>query len=171
MVEEFAIKNDLATPKLEKVVINVGAGDAKDNVAVVDKIKENLAALSGQNPQATQAKKSISGFKLSRGQVVGVVVTLRGERMYEFLDKLVTVVLPKVRDFRGIPTTSFDKQGNFSLGLREQTIFPEITFQGSTGEKARGLEITIVTTAKNHEQGRRLLELLGMPFKKEGKYG
>lgn len=168
--DEFGIENKMAIPKLEKIVINVGAGDAKDNAAIADKIRDNLTALSGQKPKITQAKKSISGFKLSQGQTVGMMVTLRGDRMYEFFDKLVTIVLPKVRDFRGVPDTSFDNQGNFNLGLREQTIFPEVGFQtaGSEG-KLRGLEITVVTTAKNREQGKKLLELLGMPFRKGDK--
>lgn len=165
--EEFGIKNEMAIPKLQKIVINIGAGDAKDNAAVADKIRDNLAALSGQKPKVTQAKKSISGFKLAQGQTVGMMVTLRGDRMYEFFDKLVTIVLPKVRDFRGVPNTSFDNQGNYNLGLREQTIFPEVGFQTAGAEgRLRGLEITVVTSAKDKEQGRRFLELLGMPFKK-----
>ncbi len=165
--EEFGFVNDLEVPRMEKIVINVGAGDAKDNAAALDKIQENLSALSGQKPQVTRAKKSISGFKLAQGQAVGVMVTLRGDRMYEFFDKLVTIVLPKVRDFRGVPTTSFDNQGNFNLGLKEQTLFPEVSYVGqNTDGKTRGMEITIVTTARDKQQGRKLLELLGMPFKK-----
>lgn len=165
--EELKTKNTLALPKLVKIVINVGAGDAKENQAILDKVVENLAALSGQKPVVTKAKQAISGFKLSKGNPIGAMVTLRGKRMYEFLDKLINIVLPKVRDFRGISDKSFDSQGNFTLGLREQAIFPEVVFQGAKiGEKLRGLEISIVTTAKNKEQGRRLLELLGLPFKK-----
>ncbi|KKR80244.1 MAG: 50S ribosomal protein L5 [Candidatus Daviesbacteria bacterium GW2011_GWA1_41_61] len=165
--EEFGISNDLSVPKLEKVVVNVGMGEAKDNRDVLDKAVENLTALAGQKPVITRAKKSISNFKLSKGQAVGARVTLRGNRMYEFLDKLVSLVLPKVRDFRGVSTDSFDNQGNFTLGLREQVIFPEVSFQGgAVSGKIRGLEISVITTAKNKEQGKRLLELLGMPFKK-----
>lgn len=165
--EELGIEHDLAVPKLVKLVINVGVGDAKDNQAILDKAVENITALSGQKPVITRAKYSIANFKLSKGQPIGVMVTLRGTRMHDFLDKLVNIVLPKVRDFRGIPETSVDRQGNFSLGLREQSIFPEISFQSQVGSKIRGLEISIVTTAQNHEQGKKLLALLGMPFKKE----
>lgn len=164
--EEFGIKNALAVPKLEKVVVNVGIGDAKDNNADVEKIAKDVSSLSGQKPVITKAKKSIAGFKLGAGQPVGVVSTLRGERMYEFLDKLISVVLPKVRDFRGVSDTSFDNQGNYTLGLREQVIFPEVSFGGSTGGKIRGLEISIVTNAESKERGKRLLELIGMPFRK-----
>lgn len=164
--EEFGIKNNLAVPKLTKIVINVGVGEAKDNAALLEKIVENVAVLSGQKPVIVKAKKSISGFKLAKGQPVGVVATLQGDRMYEFLDKLVTIVLPKVRDFRGISDQAFDSRGNFTLGLREQAIFPEVSYQSAAATKAKGLEISIVTTAKNKEEGKRLLELLGMPFKK-----
>lgn len=165
--EEFGIKNEMAIPKLQKIIINIGAGDAKDNAAVADKLRDNLAALAGQKPKVTRAKKSIAGFKLGEGQTVGMMVTLRGDKMYEFFDKLVTIVLPKVRDFRGVPETAFDNQGNYNLGLKEQTIFAEVPFQPTVSEgKQRGLEITIVTTAQNKQQGRRLLELLGMPFRK-----
>lgn len=172
--EEFGIKNDLAVPKLNKIVINVGMGDAKEDQAMAEKVVENLKALSGQKPVVTRAKGSISGFKLTKGQIVGAMVTLRGDRMYDFLDKLVSIVLPKVRDFRGVSTNSFDNQGNFNIGLREQAIFPEISFQQEArGSKIRGLEITIVTTTKSKpglptakEQGKKLVELLGMPFSK-----
>lgn len=163
--EELSVKNILALPRLKKVVLNVGMGDAKDNQAELDKVMANLTALSGQKPLITRAKKSISGFKLAQGQPVGVAVTLRGDRMYEFLDKLMNAVLPKVRDFRGV-VPSFDNQGNLTLGLKEQAIFPEVTYQGNTGSKSRGLEISIVTTTTEKERGKRLLELLGMPFKK-----
>lgn len=163
--EEFGIKNVLAVPKVVKIVINVGVGDAKGSPALLEQIMENLAALAGQKAVATKAKKAIAGFKISKGEAIGAVVTLRGDRMYEFLDKLVTIVLPKVRDFRGVSAESFDNQGNFTLGLKEQMIFPEITFKGAV--VTRGLEITIVTTAKNKEVSKRLLELLGMPFRKE----
>lgn len=165
--EEFAIKNNLAVPCLQKIVINVGMGDAKDNKEIAEKITANVSALSGQKPIITKAKKSIAGFKLGQGNPVGAMVTLRGNRMYDFLDKLIGIVLPKMRDFRGIPITSFDSRGNYSLGLPEQAIFPEVSFQaGEKGQKPRGLEISIVSNAKNLEQGEKLLELLGMPFKK-----
>ena len=168
--EEFNVANIMAVPKITKVVLSVGMGDAKDNQAIVDKVVENLMALSGQKPAVTRAKKSISTFKLAKGNQIGAMVTLRGNRMYEFLDKLMSVVLPKVRDFRGIPDTSFDNQGNFTLGMNEQALFPEISFQsGAIGSKVRGLGISIVTTAKSREEGKRILELLGMPFKKDQK--
>lgn len=165
--EELGIKNSLAVPRVAKVVVNVGMGDSKDNQGMSEKVIGDLAALSGQKPMATKAKQSIAGFKLAKGQIVGAAVTLRGQRMYQFLDKLFNLVFPKVRDFRGISDSSFDKQGNYTTGLKEQAIFPEVGFsQGSTSGKIRGLEISIVTTAKNQEEGKRLLELLGMPFKK-----
>lgn len=166
--EEFAIKNILAVPKLQKIVINVGVGEAKGNPAILEKVTQNIAALSGQKPVAAKAKKSIANFKISQGDVIGVTVILRGNRMYEFFDKLVSIVLPKVRDFRGVKSTAFDLQGNFTLGLKEQAIFPEVIFGGG-GEKIRGLEISIITSAKDQNQGKRLLELLGMPFKKGDK--
>lgn len=166
--EEFAIKNILAVPKLQKIVINVGVGEAKGNPAILEKVMQNIAALSGQKPVAAKAKKSIANFKISKGDVIGVTVILRGNRMYEFFDKLVSIVLPKVRDFRGVKSTAFDLQGNFALGLKEQAIFPEVIFEGG-GEKIRGLEISIITSAKDQNQGKRLLELLGMPFKKGDK--
>lgn len=166
--EEFGVANVMAVPAITKVVLSVGMGDAKDNQTVLEKVVENLAAMSGQQPAVTAAKKSVSTFKLAQGNKIGAMVTLRGNRMYEFLDKLMNVVLPKVRDFRGIPDTSFDGQGNFTLGVAEQALFPEVNFQsGVLGGRVRGLGISIVTTAKNREQGKRLLELLGMPFKKK----
>lgn len=167
--EEFGIKNVLAVPQISKIVVNVGVGDVREDQAALDKIVGNVAALAGQKPVATRAKQAISGFKLSKGAPVGVMVTLRDNRMYEFLDKLINIVLPKVRDFHGVSISSFDKQGNFNLGLREQAIFPEVSFQEAAGPRMRGLEISIITTAKNLEQGKRLLELLGMPFRRENK--
>jgi large subunit ribosomal protein L5 len=154
--EEFGIKNDFAVPRLSKIVINIGVGEAKDDKSVMDKVNENLKAISGQKPVITKAKKSISNFKLVKGAPIGIMVTLRGQRMYDFLEKLITVVLPKVRDFRGIPTTSFDSQGNYSLGLREQIIFPEIDYRNV--DKVRGMQISIISTAEDVEKGRRLLE-------------
>lgn len=163
--ESFGIRNDLAVPTLEKVVINIGVGEAKDNPAILEKIMVNLSALSGQKPVITRAKTGVANFKLSKGQPIGLMVTLRGERMYQFLDKLISVVLPKVRDFRGVSSLSFDSQGNYSLGLKEQIIFPEVDFKNV--DKIRGVGISITTSAKNKQQGKKLLELLGMPFKKE----
>lgn len=165
--EEFGIKNSLAVPKLTKVVINIGVGDAKDNQGILDKVVENLTALSGQKPVVTKAKKSIATFKLGKGQPIGAMVTIRGDRMYDFVDKLINIVLPKMRDFRGLPN-AFDKQGNYTLGLKEQAMFPEISFQSArSGEKVRGLEISLVTTSKNYDHGKRLFELLGLPLRKD----
>lgn len=161
--EEFNTKNDMSLPKVEKIVISVGLGEAKDNAGILDKVKVYLAALSGQTPVVTRAKKSIATFKLVAGQPIGMMVTLRGGKMYSFLDKLVNIVLPKVRDFKGISQDSFDNLGNLNIGIREQIIFPEVDYR--TVDKMRGLAITIVTTAKDKEKGKRLLELLGMPFK------
>lgn len=165
--EELGLKHDLAVPMVKRINVNVGVGDAKDNQAILDAVVGNIAALTGQKPVVSRAKGAISNFKLGKGQPIGVSATLRGDRMYEFLDRLISIVLPKVRDFRGLPDTSFDNQGNYTLGLKEQAIFPEVSFQmAAPGGKARGLEITIVTTAKNREGGKRLLELMGVPFKK-----
>ena len=163
--EELSVKNTFAIPKVNKIVINVGIGEAKDNDSILEKAKDNLTLLSGQKPLVTKAKKSIAAFKLTEGASIGLKVTLRGERMYSFLDKLINIVLPKVRDFRGVSDRSFDKEGNYNLGLREQTIFPETDYKNV--DKIRGLQITINTTAKSKEEGRRLLELLGMPFIKQ----
>jgi large subunit ribosomal protein L5 len=166
--EEFGIKNTMATPVLKKIVINVGVGEAKDNQSILDNVVKDITEISGQKAVVTKSKKSISGFKVGKGQPIGVMVTLRGNRMYDFLDKLVTIALPKVRDFRGLPTTAFDNQGNYTLGLREQTLFPEINITGGSGSgRMRGLEIVVVSTAPNKEQGKRLLELLGIPFRKD----
>lgn len=163
MLEEFGIKNKLAVPLIKKVVISVGLGEAKDNSGVLDKVKLYVGAIAGQKPLVTHAKKSIAAFKVAQGQPVGVTVTLRGERMYSFFDKLVSIVLPKVRDFRGLSDGAFDHAGNLNIGIKEQTIFPEVDYK--TVDKTRGLCITIVTTASNKAQGKRLLELLGVPFK------
>lgn len=161
--EEFGLKNKLAVPVVKKVVVSIGVGEAKDDKSLLDNVAAYLMALSGQKPVVTLAKKSIASFKLSAGAPVGTMVTLRGERMYTFLDKLISAVLPKVRDFRGVGD-SFDVQGNYTLGLREQLIFPEVDYK--TVDKLRGMAITIVTTAGNKVVGKRLLELLGMPFRK-----
>ena len=161
--DELGLKNELAVPRVAKVVISIGLGEAKDNAGILDKTKTYLTALSGQNPVVTHAKKSIASFKVVKGQPIGMMVTLRGVRMYAFLDKFVSVVLPKVRDFKGISEKSFDSFGNLNIGLREQTIFPEVDYK--TIDKTRGLAITITTTAKNKEEGRKLLEYLGVPFR------
>jgi large subunit ribosomal protein L5 len=164
--DELKITNSLALPKVKKVVINMGIGEAKDNAGILDKALIVVTQLAGQKPVVTKAKKSISSFKLSQGQPIGIMVTLRGEKMYAFLDKLFSIVLPKVRDFRGVSELAFDGQGNYNLGLREQMIFPEVDYKNI--DKPRGFQITINTTAKNREEGKRLLELLGMPFRKVG---
>lgn len=161
--EELDLKNKMAIPKVEKVVVSVALGEAKDNQGVLDKVKVYLGALAGQTPVVTVARKSIANFKVSAGQPIGMMVTLRGEKMYAFLDKLMNIVLPKVRDFRGISTDAFDSKGNLNLGLKEQIIFPEVDYK--TVDKTRGMAVTIVTTAVTKEQGKKLLEYLGMPFK------
>lgn len=164
LLGDLKITNLLAVPKLAKIVVNMGLAEAKDNEGVLERASQNLAALTGQKPVVTKARKSISAFKLTKGAPIGLMVTLRGEKMYAFLDKLINIVLPKVRDFRGVPASSFDRTGNFNLGLREQLVFSEVDYKNV--DKIRGLQITINTTAKNSEQARRLLELLGMPFQK-----
>ena len=161
---ELGLKNKLAVPILKKVVISMGLGEAKDNAGIIDKVKVYLTALSGQKPVVTLAKKSIASFKLAKGQPIGMMVTLRGNRMYAFLDKFINIVLPKVRDFRGISDKSFDGFGNLNIGLKEQTIFPEVDYK--TVDKIRGLAVTITTSARNRDEGKKLLEFLGMPFVK-----
>lgn len=161
--EELSLKNKLAAPRLSKIVISIGLGEAKDNQSILEKVKVYLSALAGQIPVVTYAKKSISTFKLTKGQPIGMMVTLRGSRMYAFLDKLISIVLPKVRDFRGISQKSFDTHGNLNIGLKEQTIFSEVDYK--TVDRVRGMAITIATTAKNKEEGRKLLEYLGVPFR------
>lgn len=163
LMKDFGIQNKLATPRLVKIIISIALGEAKDNSGVLDKVKVYLQALSGQTPVVTYAKKSIAAFKVSKGQPVGMMVTLRGDKMYAFLDKLINVVLPKVRDFRGVSESSFDIQGNLNIGIREQLIFPEVDYQ--TIDKTRGLGITIVAQSKSKQQKRKLLEYLGMPFR------
>lgn len=158
----FKYKNPMQVPKLEKVVINMGVGEAKDNAKAIDSAVEDLMTISGQKPVVTKAKKSVAAFKVRKGMNIGCKVTLRGERMYEFTDKLFNIALPRVRDFRGTPANSFDGRGNYSLGIREQLIFPEIDYDKI--DKVRGMEITFVTTAKTDEEAKELLRLLGMPF-------
>src|SRR5476651_2366240 len=165
LTEELGIKNPMAMPTLQKIIINVGVGDAKDKKDILDRVVESVTALSGQKPVITLAKQSISGFKIAKGQPVGVVATLRGDRMYEFLDKVISIVLPKVRDFRGVSGIAFDNQGNYNLGLKEQTIFPEVAYKSGATDRTKGIQITIVSTATDKIIGKRLLELLGMPFK------
>ncbi|MFC4620255.1 50S ribosomal protein L5 [Camelliibacillus cellulosilyticus] len=162
--EKFQYKNQMEVPAIEKIVINMGVGDAVQNSKLLDSAVEELTALSGQKPVITRAKKSIAGFKLREGMPIGTKVTLRGERMYDFLDKLISVSLPRVRDFRGVSPKSFDGRGNYTLGVREQLIFPEIDYDKVN--KVRGMDIVIVTTAKTDEEARELLTLLGMPFRK-----
>lgn len=162
MQEKFKYKSVMQIPKLEKVVINMGVGDVKENPKAIDAAVNDLAIISGQKPVVTKAKKSIAAFKIRKGMNIGCKVTLRGDRMYEFIDKLFNVALPRVRDFRGVPVNSFDGRGNYSLGIREQLIFPEIEYDKV--EKVRGMDITFVTTAKTDEEAKELLKLLGMPF-------
>jgi large subunit ribosomal protein L5 len=162
--DEFGIKNVMATPRLEKIVLNMGLGEAIANSKILDTAADELAQISGQKPVITKAKKSIAAFKLRAGVPIGTMVTLRGDKMYEFLDRLISTALPRVRDFRGVPTRSFDGRGNYTLGIREHVIFPEIDL--TKVDKSKGMNITIVTSAKNDEQARFLLKELGMPFGK-----
>ena len=164
LVEKFNYTSIMQTPKVEKIVLNMGVGDAVSNTKNLDKAVEELALISGQKPMITKARKSIAGFRLREGMPIGAKVTLRGERMYEFLDKLVTVSLPRVRDFHGVSKKSFDGRGNFTLGVKEQLIFPEVDYD--LVDKIRGLDIVIVTTANTDEEARELLTQLGMPFQK-----
>lgn len=163
IAKEFDIKNMMAIPKLEKIVINMGVGEAIGNSKILDTVVDEITAVTGQKPVITKAKKSIAAFKLREGMSIGSMVTLRGNRMYEFLDRLISVALPRVRDFRGISPKSFDGRGNYTLGIKEQLIFPEIDF--NSVDKTRGMNISIVTTAENDEQGRALLKSMGMPFR------
>lgn len=162
--DEFQIENPMAVPKIEKVVLNMGMGEAISNAKLLDTAVEELTTITGQKPVVTKAKKSIASFKLREGQSIGTMVTLRGEKMYEFLDRLINIALPRVRDFRGVPTKSFDGRGNYTLGVRDHLIFPEI--DAGKVDKSKGMNITIVTTAKNDEQARSLLRELGLPFAK-----
>ncbi len=159
---KFKYKSVMEIPKLEKVVINMGVGDAKENAKAIDAAVGDLAMISGQKPVVTKAKKSVAAFKIREGMNIGCKVTLRGSRMYEFVDKLLNVSLPRVRDFRGVSANAFDGRGNYSLGIKEQLIFPEIEIDKV--EKVRGMDITFVTTAKSDEEARELLKLFGMPF-------
>src|SRR5215203_1365773 len=163
LAKEFEIKNPMAIPKIEKIVVNMGLCEASTNAKILDVAAEELKAITGQKPVITKAKKSIAAFKLRQGMSIGTMVTLRGDRMYEFLDRLISVALPRVRDFRGISGKAFDGRGNYTLGIREQLIFPEIDF--NKVDKTRGMNISIITTAKNDDQARSLLKSMGMPFR------
>jgi len=163
IAKEFGIKNPMAVPRVEKIVLNMGMGEAIANAKILDTAADELRAITGQKPVVPTAKKSIAQFKLRQGMPIGVVVTLRGDRMYEFLDRLVSIALPRVRDFRGVSPKAFDGRGNYTIGVREQLIFPEIDF--NKVDKQRGMNISIVTTARDDEQARALLKGLGMPFR------
>lgn len=164
MTKKFSYKNVMQVPKLDKIVINMGVGEAKDNAKVLESAVKDLETITGQKAVLTKAKKSIANFKLREGQAIGCKVTLRGERMYEFLDRLVNLALPRVRDFRGINPNAFDGRGNYALGIKEQLIFPEIEYDKV--DKVRGMDVIVVTTAKTDEEARELLTQFGMPFKK-----
>lgn len=164
MTKKFGYKNTLQVPKLDKIVINMGIGEAKENAKILEAAMKDLEIISGQKPVATKAKNSIANFKIRQGMPIGCKVTLRGEKMYEFLDRLVNLALPRVRDFRGVNANSFDGRGNYALGIREQIIFPEIEFDKV--DKVRGMDIIFVTTAKTDEEARELLALFNMPFQK-----
>ena len=166
LMKSLDLKNVMQVPRVEKVVVNIGVGEAIDNAKALDAAVSDLSIITGQKPIVTKAKKSIANFKLREGRSIGAKVTLRGYRMWAFLDRLMNVALPRVRDFRGISPNSFDGRGNYTLGLREQLIFPEIDYDQI--DKIRGFEVTIVTSAGDDDQGRQLLQLLGMPFRKEG---
>jgi large subunit ribosomal protein L5 len=166
LVQDFNYQNRMQVPRVAKVSVNVGVGEAISNAKALDATVRDVSIITGQKPIIKKAKKSIAQFKLREGQQVGVTVTLRGERMWEFLDRLMNAALPRTRDFRGVPSRSFDGRGNFTLGLKEQLIFPEINYDQV--DKARGLEVSIITTARTDQEARRLLELLGMPFQREG---
>jgi large subunit ribosomal protein L5 len=166
LIKQFGYKNIMAAPKLVKINVNMGLGEAIANAKVLDIASAEISTITGQRPIVTKAKKSIAAFKLRQGMPIGVAVTLRGDRMYEFFDRLVNIALPRVRDFRGVSPKSFDGRGNYTLGLRDQLIFPEIDY--GKADKARGMNVTIVTTAKTDDEAYELLKSLGMPFAKRG---
>jgi large subunit ribosomal protein L5 len=163
LLKELELKNTMAVPRLNKIVVNMGMGEATQNSKILDPAVNELGQITGQKPIITKAKKSIAAFKVREGQAIGTMVTLRGDRMYEFFDRLVNIVLPRVRDFRGVSTKSFDGRGNYTLGLHDQLIFPEISYEKV--DKQKGMNVTIVTTAANDNQARMLLKHLGMPFR------
>jgi large subunit ribosomal protein L5 len=165
LMKEFGLENPMAAPKVEKIVVNMGVGEATQNAKLIDPAATEVGQITGQKPVVTKARKSIAAFKVREGMPIGVMVTLRGDRMYEFLDRLLNVALPRVRDFRGVPTKSFDGRGNYTLGVRDQLIFPEIDY--SKVEKMKGMNITIVTSAGNDDQARALLKHMGMPFRQQ----
>jgi large subunit ribosomal protein L5 len=161
--KELGLTNTMAVPRLEKIVLNMGLGEATQNVKLMDPLVADLASIAGQKPVTTRAKKSIAAFKLREGMPIGAMVTLRGEKMYEFLDRLISIGLPRMRDFRGVSTKSFDGRGNYTLGMRDQLIFPEVDY--ARVEKLKGMNVTIVTTARNDNEARALLRQFGMPFR------
>jgi large subunit ribosomal protein L5 len=163
LMKEFSLENPMAAPKLEKIIVNMGVGEATQNAKLIDPAVSEVQQITGQKPVVTKARKSIAAFKVREGMPIGVMVTLRGDRMYEFFDRLVNVALPRVRDFRGVPTKSFDGRGNYTLGVRDQLIFPEIDY--AKVEKLKGMNITIVTSAGSDDQARSLLKAMGMPFR------
>ena len=163
LTKEFGYKNVMAVPKIEKVVVNMGLGEATSNAKIIEVGSDELARITGQKPVVRRAKKSIAAFKVRKGQPVATSVTLRGDRMYEFLDRLVTIALPRVRDFRGVSPKGFDGRGNFTLGLKDQLLFPEIDYMKV--DKARGMNVSVVTTARTDQEARKLLQLIGMPFR------
>jgi large subunit ribosomal protein L5 len=165
LMKEYGYKNRMAVPKFQKIVINMGVGEATQDIKILDSCMEQLALIAGQKPITKRAKKSVSSFKVRTGMPIGCCVTLRGNRLYEFYDRLISVALPRVRDFRGLPINSFDGRGNYTLGLREQIIFPEIDY--SKVDKLKGMNVTIVTTANTDDEAKRLLELMGFPFKRQ----
>jgi len=166
LMKSLHLSNTMQVPRIRKVIVNVGVGEALDNAKALDATVADIVQITGQKPIVTKARMSIANFKLREGRQIGVKVTLRGDRMWAFLDRLMNIALPRVRDFRGISSNAFDGRGNYTLGLREQLVFPEIEYDKI--DKLRGMEISIVTTARNDEEGRQLLQMLGMPFKKEG---
>jgi large subunit ribosomal protein L5 len=166
LMKTLDLSNIMEVPRVEKVVVNIGLGEALDNAKALDAAVVDLTSITGQKPIVTKARKSIANFKLREGRAIGAKVTLRGDRMWSFLDRMMNIALPRVRDFRGVSADSFDGRGNYTLGLREQLVFPEIEYDKI--DKLRGLEVTIVTSARNDDHGRQLLRLLGMPFRKEG---
>ena len=166
LFKSFEFKNVMQVPRIQKIVVNIGLGEALDNPKAIESATSDLMQITGQKPVTTKARKSIANFKLREGRLIGAKVTLRGDRMWAFFDRLVNVALPRVRDFRGISANAFDGRGNYTLGLKDQLVFPEIEYDKI--DKLRGMEITVVTTAKTDEHGRRLLQILGMPFRKKG---
>src|SRR4030065_1941031 len=166
LMERFKNKNKLSVPRIQKIVVNMGVGKAVDNKKLIEEATKHLAMITCQKPLITKAKKAIAGFKLRENQAIGCKVTLRGKRMFEFLDRLISIVIPRIRDFRGLSPNAFDGRGNYTLGLTEQIVFPEIEYDKI--DKLRGLEVSIITPARNDDESRKLLQRLGMPFRKEG---